>query len=350
MKILLFLICLPFLSFSQKNYNYKNLVLEGGGIRGLAYPGVLQVLEEKSILKNIEKVAGTSAGAIIALMVGLGYNSHDIDSVFQSLKIQKFNDGKNIFGKIRRLKKEYGIFKGDKFERWLSVLIKNKTGDPYTTFFQLHQLHVTNNDFKDVYCTGTNVSKQQLQVFSWQHTPHMQLKTAIHISGSIPVYFRPVAIDSAWNEVPIKNNKINFDLYVDGGMINNYPINIFDSCLDGNNPFDCENITYNNQTLGLKLERLEQIQQFNNGITTIAPHPVTSLNDYKLALINLLQETLGRKTFNLENEKGRTIYISYGNVFGKIRKVSATEKNELFNNGVKAAEIFFTNLNAKPIR
>ncbi len=325
-------------------------MLEGGGIRGLAYPGVLQVLEEKSILKNIEKVAGTSAGAIIALMVGLGYNSHDIDSVFQSLKIQKFNDGKNIFGKIRRLKKEYGIFKGDKFERWLSVLIKNKTGDPNTTFFQLHQLHVTNNDFKDVYCTGTNVSKQQLQVFSWQHTPHMQLKTAIHISGSIPVYFRPVAIDSAWNEVPIKNNKINFDLYVDGGMINNYPINIFDSCLDGNNPFDCENITYNNQTLGLKLERLEQIQQFNNGITTIAPHPVTSLNDYKLALINLLQETLGRKTFNLENEKGRTIYISYGNVFGKIRKVSATEKNELFNNGVKAAEIFFTNLNAKPIR
>jgi hypothetical protein len=95
------------------------------------------------------------------------------------------------------------------------------------------------------------------------------------------------------------------------------------------------------QTLGLKLERPEQIQQFENGISAIAPHPVASLKDYKLALINLLQETLARKTYDLENEKGRTIYISYGNVFGKIRKVSDAEKTELFNNGVLAAEKFF---------
>ncbi len=201
-----------------------------------------------------------------------------------------------------------------------------------------------------MYCTGTNLSKQKLQIFSWQHSPLMQLKTAIHISGSIPVYYKPVAIDSAWNKVTIKNNKSNFDLYVDGGMINNYPINIFDSCLNGKSPFDCENIIYNSQTLGLKLERPEQIQQFNNGITAIAPHPVASFRDYKLALINLLQETLARKNFDLQNEKGRTIYISYGNVFGKIRKVSAEEKKELFNNGVKAAEKFFQDYNTTPRR
>ena len=344
MKILLILICLPLISFSQQTYNYKNPVLEGGGIRGLAYPGALQVLEEKGILKNIESVAGTSAGAIIALMVGMGYNSHEIDSVFRSLKIQQFNDGKNIFAKIRRLKKEYGIFKGDKFEKWLGRLIQNKTGDPNTTFLQLHQLHIANNNFKDVYCTGTNLSKQKLQIFSWQHSPLMQLKTAIHISGSIPVYYKAVAIDSAWNKVQA-NNKSNFDLYVDGGMINNYPINIFDSCLNNKSPFDCENIKYNMHTLGLKLERPEQIQQFNNGITSIAPHPISSFKDYKLAMINLLQETLARKNVDLKNERGRTIYISYGNVFGKIRKVSAEEKTELFNNGVKAAQKFFKDIN-----
>jgi hypothetical protein len=54
-----------------------------------------------------------------------------------------------------------------------------------------------------------------------------------------------------------------------------------------------------------------------------------------------MQETLQRKTATLLNEKGRTIYISYGNTFGKIRKVSVAEKKELFNNGVKAAELFF---------
>jgi NTE family protein len=169
----------------------------------------------------------------------------------------------------------------------------------------------------------------------------MKLKTAVHISGCIPVYFKPVAIDSLWNTVPIKNNTNNFDLYVDGGMINNYPINMFDSCISGSDPFTCEDVQYNNKTLGLKLERPEQIQQLNKGNSDIAPHSVFSLNDYKLALINLMQETLQRKTSTLQNEKGRTIYISYGNTFGKIRKVGAAEKKELFNNGVKAAEEFF---------
>ena len=125
---------LPLFVASQKNYNYKNLVFEGGGIRGLAYPGALKVLEEKGVIKNIERVAGTSAGAITALMLGLGYNSHEIDSIIYTLKIQKFNDGKSIFGKLRRIKKEYGIFKGDKFEKWLGEIIKNKTGNTNTTF------------------------------------------------------------------------------------------------------------------------------------------------------------------------------------------------------------------------
>lgn len=169
----------------------------------------------------------------------------------------------------------------------------------------------------------------------------MQLNTAVHISGCIPVYYKPVAIDSSWNKVPVKNNKGKFDLYVDGGMINNFPINMFDTCRNGGDPFNCENIIYNFETLGLKLERPEQIEQFNNGITDIAPHPTSSLNDYKLALINLLEEILARKTINLLNEKNRTIFISYGNVFGKIRKVSLAEKKELFDNGVKAAETFF---------
>jgi hypothetical protein len=123
-------------------------------------------------------------------------------------------------------------------------------------------------------------------------------------------------------------------------MVCNYPINIFDSCLNGNDPFVCDDLKYNNQTLGLKLERPEQIEQFDNDITAVAPYPVSSLNDYVLAMINLLMETLNRKTSGLQNEKGRTIYISYGNIFGKPRKVSLTEKKELINNGISAAEQF----------
>ncbi len=66
------ILVLPVLVFSQNNYPYKNLALEGGGVRGLAYSGALEVLENKGILKNIERVAGSSAGAIAGLMISLG--------------------------------------------------------------------------------------------------------------------------------------------------------------------------------------------------------------------------------------------------------------------------------------
>lgn len=341
MKILSLLFFLfPLTSFAQQNPSYKNLALEGGGIRGLAYAGAVKVLEEKGILKHIENVAGTSAGAISALMIALNYSSREIDSILYSLKIQRFNDGKNIFGKIRRVKKEYGIFKGDRFEKWVGTLLQAKTGDSNLTFYQLHQLHMSNRDFRDIFCVGTNLSKQKLQTFSWQHTPDMQIKTAIHISMCIPIYFKPVAVDSTWKEVSIKKNKGAYDLYVDGGMLCNYPINMFDTCANGGNPLICEDVKYNYQTLGLKLESSDQIAQFNKNNTDIASYKIISVNNYVVALINLMTETLNRKTQGLKNETGRTVYISYNDIFGKPRKVSATTKKTLFDNGVAATEKF----------
>ena len=87
MKLLWLLACLvPAFAITQINYPYKNLALEGGGVRGLAYAGALEVLEQKNILKNVERVAGSSAGAIAGLMISLGYNSTEIDSILQYIK------------------------------------------------------------------------------------------------------------------------------------------------------------------------------------------------------------------------------------------------------------------------
>ena len=55
-KIIVLLLC-PCICFAQEKYNYKNLVLEGGGIRGVAYAGAFSVLEEKNVLQHIEKVS-----------------------------------------------------------------------------------------------------------------------------------------------------------------------------------------------------------------------------------------------------------------------------------------------------
>lgn len=344
---LLFFFFIPCMVFSQNKYPYKNLVMEGGGVRGLAYSGALEVLEQKNIIQNINRVAGSSAGAIAGLMVAYGYNSHEVDSILQNLKIQEFNDGKDIFGKIRRIKREYGVYKGDKFKSWLAQLIYYKTGNANITFLQLHQLHVKNNTFKDFYCTGTNISRQQLEILSWQRWPGMKLKTAVHISSCIPFYFKPVPIDHYGNEVSLKDTLANYDLYVDGGMLCNYPVNMFDSCGDGSNPLLSENVIFNTETLGLKLERDQQIREFDSSKTEIAPYQIRNMRQYTSAVMNLMMENMNRRSPDLGNEKGRTIYISYGNISARVRKISSEEKKLLHDNGVTAATKFFNEPTAR---
>ena len=322
--------------------------MEGGGVRGLAYPGALQVLEEQGILDSISKVAGSSAGAIAGIMVALNYSSHEIDSVLHSIKVQEFNDGRFFIGKIKRVTKEYGIYKGVKLSDWIGNIIQYKTGHADITFKGLHELHLKDPGFKDFYCTGTNISKQELEIFSWENWPDMELKTAVHISSCIPFYFIPIAIDNQGNEVAIEQDSIKFDLYVDGGMLCNYPISIFDSCTKGGNPLVCSDIVFNPQTLGLKLERGAQMEAFEQNKTDLAPYQIENMKDYSSAVMNLLVETINRRSPELKNERGRTIYISYGNISPKPRKMSLEEKRELYNNGVSAANKFF-NLNTNSV-
>lgn len=317
--------------------------MEGGGVRGLAYAGALEVLEKKNILENIENVAGSSAGAIAGLMVALNYNSFEIDSVLQGLKIQEFNDGKFFAGEIRRIKNEYGVFKGDKFDNWLGNLIANKTGNADITFAGLNELHLTNKGFRNFFCTGTNVSQQRFEILSYKTSPQMKLRTAVHISSTIPFYFVPVAINKMWNEVSLEDTSQSSDLYVDGGMLCNFPINLFDSCISGGDPFNCSNLVYNSETLGLKLERGAQVEQFEKNNTAIAPYKINSIQQYFGAVMNLMMEKLNRISPTLDNEKGRTIYISYGDISGRPRKMTVKEKKMLHANGIAAAQHFFDN-------
>jgi NTE family protein len=321
---------------------WKNLVLEGGGIRGMAYSGAIKVLDEKGVLSQVEKVAGTSAGSIVALLLSLGYTATEIDSTMRNLKIEQFNDGGGgLIGKYKRAKRYYGIYKGDTFEAWLEDRIAQKTGNPLTTFLQLDSLTKVSKRFRQFYCTGTNLTKQQLAIFSAGTTPSMPLKTAVRISCSIPLFYEPVLLDSTGTEIRVQVKGRQYDVYVDGGMLANYPINIFDSCKNGGNPLVCDSVVHNYQTLGLKLERDEQVKELTHS-TNIPPYSISSLNDYFGAVLNLMMETMNRKP-NLENEKNRTIYIGYGNVASKPRKMSAKEKQMLYEKGVLAAETFFSN-------
>lgn len=336
------LLFFPVSVFAQQNISYRNIALEGGGVRGIAYAGVFNVLEEKGILQHIEKVAGSSAGAIAGLMISVGYNAAEIDSILMTLAIEKFNDGNwGAIGKYNRVKNRYGIYKGDLFEKWLKQLVFKKTGKEDLSFKELHELRLGNTAYKDLYVTGTNLSKQQLEIFSYEHSPAMPVALAVRISGGIPFYFEPVALDNSLKRINKKDSLSPVNFYVDGGMLCNYPISMFDSCENQRNPLLCFDAKLNPQTLGIKLERPEQIDSLQNNSIAIPPYDPQNLNEYFLAFSNLLIETLARKYPKLENEIGRTIYVSYGNINSRPRRIKASEKRMLYDNGRKAAIAFF---------
>jgi NTE family protein len=256
------------------------------------------------------------------------------------LKVQTFNDGEGFFiGGQKRLRNAYGWYKGDELERWLGKLISIKTGNSDLSFRQLHELCLQNNDFKDLYVTSTNLSLQRAETFCHTTKPDMQIKTAVRISASVPLYFSATFLDSTGNIVRHPETSSNYQVYVDGGLLQNYPIDMFDSAFnDGADVRDAET-QVNPKTLGLKLERPEQIEHFNSQ-KDIAPYKINNLKNYVGALYNIVIENLNRKQ-SFDDESFRTVYISTSNISPKVRKISTHHKQRLYTSGKEATEKFF---------
>lgn len=121
-------------------YHFKNLVFEGGGVKGIAYIGAIDELRNRGILDDIQRVAGTSAGAINAILVGLNYSKEDIEHILMTLDFTDFmDDSLGIVRDTTRLIEEYGWYKGDYFRDWIGEIIKNKTGNTDATFKDLQR-------------------------------------------------------------------------------------------------------------------------------------------------------------------------------------------------------------------
>ena len=99
------------------------LALGGGGLRGLAHIGILQVLEDNNIPPNI--VAGTSVGSIIAALYASGMSAYQMEQEVVKLKPHDYLDY-NISGFIKHLLACFfpainnnidGIIKGERLEK-----------------------------------------------------------------------------------------------------------------------------------------------------------------------------------------------------------------------------------------
>jgi NTE family protein len=274
-----------------KQQPIENIVFEGGGPKGLVYVGAINELEERGILKNVKNVGGSSAGAMTALAVGLGYNAQKIKNIISQADISSFLDTSdapssywitstkhglsNLFGAEKQGK---GYYLGNKLKQWAKDVIlgrfklaqqeKEKNGEngkKYESIVQdLSEKDITFKileecrqncpelGIKKIAFTGTNYTDAKLEVFDFDKTPDMPVDLAVRISMSLPWFFQSV--------------KYKGKEYMDGGCLNNYPMFIFNTppyfepgmnrVLTGQQGVSYQNLC----TLGLRVDSLDEIQ------------------------------------------------------------------------------------------
>ncbi|OWP65092.1 patatin [Hymenobacter amundsenii] len=327
---------------------YCNLVMEGGGIRGIAYGGALAELERQGLLADLRRVGGTSAGAIQAALLAVGYAPADIICIVNELPIQRLNDGRLIFfGGSTRLLKQYGWYRGDAFTNLLAELVGRQTQQPDLTLGQLHALAQQQPArYRDLYTTGTNLTRQCAQVFSYETHPNLRVADAVRISMSIPLYFRAVLLDATTGQVvrqPAKEQAV--EVLVDGGLLANYPLDLFDHPrylttpppYPGARPATAPFI--NPETLGIRLDRAEQIDldAQPGGRQQLAPYVIQDFGSYIGALYTVALENLNPAR---PTDWARTISINTLGFQPKVRRVPEAQKQQLLDSGREGVRAF----------
>jgi NTE family protein len=324
---------------------FRNLIFEGGGVKGIAYVGALQILQQRDIVRDLTRVGGTSAGAINALILALGYSNREQLELMQSVDFRRFmDDSFGVIRDIRRLATEFGWNRGDFFTGWIAELIRARLGDPRATFADLQA-----SGRPALYVVGTNLATGYSEVFSAERHPAMPLATAVRISMAIPLFFAAV------------RHGDRKDVYVDGGVMLNYPIKLFDRerYIDASESYAARSTAYynrenaafvlarpgrspyvyNRQTLGLRLDTQEEIGLYRYD-EPLRGRPIGKFTDYARALLQALMNAQENQHLHSDDWQ-RTVYINTLDVGTTDFDISDERKQALLLQGIAGTENYF---------
>jgi NTE family protein len=298
-------------------FSYRHLVFEGGGVKGVAYAKIPMVLEEFGILQNIKKIAGSSAGAIIATLLALKYTPNEIFEIIKNTNFSKFKDTSPSYTiTLYRLLFKSGVHSGQRFEKWIKTQILYKTGNRETTFRQLYDT----TDIELV-LTGTCFDTKKTEYFSYKTKPDMPIWLACRISMSIPCYYFPVSIDLV--------------KYVDGGMLYNYPIWVFDN--PNSYEFKPHNLNFHNdETLGFKL-----ISKCKNDFISTLPSVLPLIKTFCTLLSIMLNHI--ELSYVHQTYWDRTIGLDTSDIQTTDFDISEEKKMEIIDNAYTTTKKYIQN-------
>ena len=200
------------LSFGQETVRPKvGLVLSGGGAKGLAHIGVLKTLDSLNI--KVDYIAGTSMGAVVGGLYASGYSAKQLDSIFSKLDVNAL-----LQDYTPRESKSFYEKRNDEIYALTLPFSNFKLGLPSGLSKGLYNFNLISRLTKHVshirefnqlpipfLCIATDLETGNQVVLE-----KGILAEAIIASGALPTLYNPI--------------EINGRLLIDGGVVNNYPV------------------------------------------------------------------------------------------------------------------------------
>lgn len=248
-----------------------DLVFEGGGAKGMAFVGAMEEFEARG--HTFDRLLGTSAGAIAAALLAAGYNSAEIMAA-----LSEQIDGQPVFAtfmgpadafddKAIRRSGTLALLKGidipllpdsieGQVDEWLTKTLMERacnlfsfierggwySADNFLTWLQgkldqgefqgqpRHFSAMTLSEFyaatgRDLSLVTSNTTGERMLVLNHNTAPDLPVVWAIRMSMSIPMIWPEVAWQAEWGTY--QGQDITGHLMVDGGLLSNFPIELF---------------------------------------------------------------------------------------------------------------------------
>jgi len=311
-----------------------DLVLEGGGVKGTGLVGAITALTTAAEPYTFHRVAGTSAGAIVASMLAAGYSATAMNDIMTALDFSQFEDDSGVLGHLGKLGQGLGLlvhegmYAGEFLHTWIKDTLAQqgvhtwgdlKEDDPGSSLppEQRYKLVVIVSD----------VSRGRMLRLPWDYRtllgvdPDSQpVADAVRSSAGIPFFFRPFHM-TADPAVTQGHGEI---LCTDGGMLSNFPVGIFDRT-DGQPD--------RWPTFGVKLAARQSVAQSGWD-------PDADAMALAKSLLATMQSAHDQAYVDQPSVAARTIFVDTTGYMATDFHLTGADKTKLFGNGLAAGQKF----------
>ncbi|MBT2618132.1 MULTISPECIES: patatin-like phospholipase family protein [unclassified Bacillus (in: firmicutes)] len=282
-------------------------VFSGGGIKGYGLVGALQELEEKGFV--FHRTAGTSAGSIIAAFVAAGYTGKEMEKFFLDIDLSGLLDKRRgllpiPFAKWLLLYWKLGLYKGNALEAWVASKLAERN---VVTFKDVRP--------KSLRIITSDISNGKLVVLpddlpNYGIDPSaFPVAKAVRMSCSIPYFFEPVKLNVG---------KSKF-LFVDGGVLSNFPMWLFNS----------DQVRKERPVIGLRLS-VDEIWK---------PHEVDNAVELFSALFKTMKDAHDARYISKKHVHN-IVFIPMKGISAMDFNLNDEKKGELINNGRQCTKEF----------